>query len=101
MPEVVTTLSPFLIAESISCTFLRCRDCGRITRKYMMPNMSARGTRKVLRPPKGLPACHIQNAARFIFFLCCPYPFQTYNNLTIPERYARTAVRREKPPLER
>src|SRR5271157_479009 len=70
MPEVVTTLSPFLIAESISCTFLRCRDCGRITRKYMMPNISAKGTMKVPKPPKGLPACQNQNAAKFIFLVC-------------------------------
>src|SRR5215831_17081662 len=66
MPGVVITLSPFFTAASISCTFLRCRCCGKITRKYMIPNMSARGIRKPP-SPEAPPACQKITAARFMF----------------------------------
>src|SRR6516225_3152722 len=65
MPDVVMTLSPFLMALSISCTFLRCRCCGRITRKYMMPNISISGMRKPP-SPEIPPPCQIKTLPRAI-----------------------------------
>ena len=44
------------MAASISCAFLRCRCCGMITIKYMMPNMS-RAECKKLENPDDAPAC--------------------------------------------
>src|SRR5271166_5007036 len=66
MPEVVMILSPFFRPVSISCTFLRCRCCGIITRKYMMPNMRARGIKKPPNPAAP-PACIRIKAGKVMF----------------------------------
>src|SRR5580704_1236895 len=75
MPDVVITVSPLFTAPIISCIFFLGLCCGMITRKYMTPNTSRTGSMKPPSPPPRPPACHIKNAAEFIW-LVLPYPFE-------------------------